>query len=136
MVQEWDLSSGMQLSAIMPHPPGCQPSNLVLLSRHSPPPGRAFIPYLRSGDALGLKKWCHLVCIQLSFVLGRSFVFEETAFEVWYSPSRKTDSCSGYKINSGQTDLDAQPSLATYLMVTVHEALLLASPGLLVRQVG
>lgn len=69
--------------------PGCQSSNLVLLSDAPLLLGRALIPYSRSGDVLELTKWCHLVCVKVCFVLRGSFVFEGTAFEGWHSSSRE-----------------------------------------------
>lgn len=98
-------------------------------------PGRAFIPCLGSREALGLKKWCHLIYIQLSFVLRRSFVFEETAFEAWHSSSREERELPWLQntLWSDRTGCAAQPG---HLIVTVDEALFLESPGLLMYQVG
>lgn len=56
--------------------------------------------------------WCHLVFIPIPFILSGSFVFKGAVCKDEYSSSRG-DSCNGYKLDSGQTDLDAHPGLAT-----------------------
>lgn len=86
-------------------------------------PGRALVPYPRSGHTLRLKKWCHIMCIQMYFV-GHLYL-RKTALRAGTHHPGKTDSCS-----------DKPGCLATYLKVTVDKTLLLTSHGLLMSQVG
>lgn len=82
--------------------------------------GRAFVLHPRSGHTLRLKKWCHLVCIQMYFV-GHLYLRKTALRAGTHCP----DSCS-----------DKPGCLATYLKVTVDKTLLLTSLGLLMSQVG